>query len=192
MTCRGISIIGVAGGGSSSTTTVPADWRGPGVGALHTESERLAESAGFAPPFDAVLAANEPPRLHVLIVDDNAINRMVLELFVENLGATSHSVENGAQAVEAAALLVYDAILMDICMPVMDGLTATRIIRLNEQMCNQPPTPIIVVSANGEPEDIAAALAAGAQQHVAKPITMNVIYRALSVACDAEQQRPAM
>lgn len=128
------------------------------------------------------------PRPHVLIVDDNATNRRVLELFLDNLGATWHSVENGALAVEAAALQSFDAILMDIQMPVMDGLTATREIRRQERTFQRPGTPIVVVSANCQPEDVAAALAAGAQQHIAKPITMSGLYSALSAACDAEQQ----
>ena len=128
-------------------------------------------------------------RLHVLIVDDNPTNRQILEIFLEHLGARWLSVENGAQAVAAAALQPFDAILMDIQMPVMDGLTATREIRRHEREVERSGTPVVVVSANCAPEDVAAAHDAGAQLHVAKPITMQALFAALSTACDPEQQQ---
>jgi CheY-like chemotaxis protein len=134
-------------------------------------------------------SADDAPRLHVLIVDDNATNRQILEIFLEHLGARWLSVENGAQAVAAAALHPFDAILMDIQMPVMDGLTATREIRRHERAIRRPETPVVVVSANCEPEDIVAARKAGAQLHVAKPISMQALFAALSAACDPEQQQ---
>jgi len=128
---------------------------------------------------------------HILIVDDNATNRQILECFLGHLGATFLSVENGAEAVAANAAEPFDAILMDIQMPVMDGLTATREIRRQERAAPRAAIPIVVVSANCAPEDVRAALEAGAQQHVAKPITMNGLYAALSTACDAEQRAAA-
>jgi CheY-like chemotaxis protein len=130
-------------------------------------------------------------RLHVLIVDDIPFNRQILEVFLEHLGARSMSVENGAQAVEAAALQAFDAILMDIQMPVMDGLAAIREIRRHERAVHRPGAPIVVVSANCAPEDVAAAHAAGAQVHVAKPISMATLFAALSTACDPEQHHQA-
>jgi CheY-like chemotaxis protein len=131
------------------------------------------------------------PHLHVLIVDDISFNRQILELFLDHLGATSMSVENGAQAVEAAELHAFDAILMDIQMPVMDGLSAIREIRRRERAVQRPGAPIVVVSANCAPEDVAAARVAGAQAHVAKPISMGRLFAALAAACDPEQQRAA-
>lgn len=129
----------------------------------------------------------EAAQPHFLIVDDNPVNRQILEFFLQHLGATWLSVEDGAQAVAAAKQRRFDAILMDIQMPVMDGLTATQEIRRWERSDRRPQTPIIVVSANSEPEDVGASRAAGAQQHVAKPVTMAVLFAALSTACDSEQ-----
>jgi CheY-like chemotaxis protein len=140
------------------------------------------------PPVESPPAEHGAPSLNILVVDDNPINRQILELFLDHLGAKCISVENGLEAVEAAALQPFDAILMDIRMPEMDGLTATREIRRRERAARAQTTPIIVVSANCEPEDIAAAHAAGAQMHVAKPITMATLFTALSVACDPEQR----
>ena len=109
--------------------------------------------------------------LRVLIVDDNATNRKVLELILEQLGADWVSVEDGQQAVEAARTQPFAAILMDIQMPVMDGLTATREIRRLEREAGRAAVPVIIVSANCQPEHLAAGCAAGAQRHLGKPIS---------------------
>jgi CheY-like chemotaxis protein len=90
------------------------------------------------------------------------------------LGATESdltSVENGAEAVEAFQSGRYDLVLMDLQMPVMDGLTAMRAIRDFENASALPRTPMIALTANVLAEHVAASLAAGADRHVGKPIT---------------------
>ena len=93
-------------------------------------------------------------------------------------------VEDGAQAVEAFERGAYDLILMDMQMPVMDGLTALRQIRRRERETGLAHTPAIMLTANALPEHVADATAAGADFHLAKPFTasglFNVIEQALS------------
>lgn len=126
----------------------------------------------------------EAPAPRILIVDDNATNRKVLELILEQLGVGWLSVENGREAVDAAANEDFAAILMDIQMPVMDGLTATREIRRRERETHHSQTPVIIVSANGQPEHVQAGRAAGAQAHLGKPVNPEQLVAALNDAWD--------
>jgi CheY-like chemotaxis protein len=79
------------------------------------------------------------------------------------------SVENGAEAVQACRDGDFDIVLMDMQMPVMDGLNATREIRLHEAAMGLARTPIVMLTANALPDHIAASKAAGADRHLAKP-----------------------
>ncbi len=87
------------------------------------------ESDATVPP---EVAVETDDTLWMLIVDDNATNRKVLELILDQIGVSWVSVEDGQQAVEAARARAFTTILMDMQMPVMDGLTATREIRRME------------------------------------------------------------
>jgi CheY-like chemotaxis protein len=137
--------------------------------------------AGLAP---APAPCEHPQAFSVLVVDDNAINRQVLELILDSVGVAHASVENGLQAVEAMAACAYDAVLMDLAMPVMDGFEATRRIRALEAARGTAPARIIVVSANCGTEDVAASRAAGGDAHVAKPISSAAVMAELA-ACPA-------
>ena len=105
----------------------------------------------------------------MLLAEDHPINQRVVQLILEPCGATVTVVENGALAVEALASQAYDVVLMDMQMPVMDGLAATRAIRGQEAPGRR--TPIIMLSANAMAGHRHDALLAGADLHVAKPIT---------------------
>jgi signal transduction histidine kinase/NO-binding membrane sensor protein with MHYT domain/ActR/RegA family two-component response regulator len=109
--------------------------------------------------------------LKVLVVDDHPTNRRVVEMILDQVGAERVSVENGKEALEAYIHERFDVVLMDIQMPVMDGLTATQKIRLMEREEARPPTPVVILSANALPEHIEAGKAAGADRHLAKPIS---------------------
>ncbi|WP_309088037.1 ATP-binding protein [Phenylobacterium sp.] len=108
----------------------------------------------------------------VLVVDDNAVNRQVLQLILESAGIDCESVENGQEAVDAVARGAFDAILMDIQMPVMDGLEATRRIRAWEEAQARQRAPIYIVSANCLPEHVDAGRVAGADGHLNKPVSV--------------------
>ncbi|KQY75251.1 hypothetical protein ASD25_11875 [Brevundimonas sp. Root1423] len=109
------------------------------------------------------------PAIRVLLADDHPVNRKVVELILAQAPVELVSVEDGAQAVQACRDGDYDLILMDMQMPVMDGLTATREIRLHEAAMGLGRTPVVMLTANALPEHISMAEAAGADRHLAKP-----------------------
>ncbi|MDP3080338.1 MAG: ATP-binding protein [Brevundimonas sp.] len=110
--------------------------------------------------------------LKVLLAEDHPTNQRVVQLILGGQGAEVVTADDGAQAVAAFEAGTFDVVLMDMQMPVMDGLTATRAIRaLEASMPDRPRTPILMLSANAMAEHRADSLAAGADAHVAKPIT---------------------
>ena len=130
-------------------------------------------------------AADGPARAaHVLVVDDNATNRMVAQSLVEMFECTSEAAEDGVEAVEAARTGRFDLILMDIRMPRMDGVAATRAIRALAGPSGQ--VPIIALTANADPEDAAGYLAAGMNDVVEKPMKPEQLLTALQKALNGE------
>jgi len=93
------------------------------------------------------------------------------------------SVENGAQALDAWREQPYDVILMDLRMPVMDGLAAIRAIRAEEDAVGRR-APIVVLSANTSPDDRQASAAAGADGHIGKPIRAEELFGAIEAALE--------
>jgi signal transduction histidine kinase/ActR/RegA family two-component response regulator len=121
-------------------------------------------------PIAAVEAAEpETRRTKVLIADDHPTNRKVVELILGTASVDLTSVEDGAEALAAARAQRFDLILMDMQMPVMDGLTAVREVRKHEAATGAKRTPIVMLTANALPDHIAAGQAAGADRHLAKP-----------------------
>jgi len=114
--------------------------------------------------------------LRVLLADDHPANRKVIEIM---LGATAMelvAVEDGAQALETFKRESFDLVLMDMQMPVMDGLTATAAIRAFEAQSGRAPTPILMLTANAMAEHIEAGRAAGADGHLTKPLTLAALF----------------
>jgi two-component system, sensor histidine kinase len=126
-----------------------------------------------ASPFEA--AAPARPRVHVLIVDDHDINRMICAAYCDIFDFTSASACDGEEAVEAVEREDFDIVLMDIHMPGMDGLEATRQIRAMNGPVSR--TPIIAVTT--DVEDSTRYLAAGMTSVVAKPVTAARLYAAI-------------
>ncbi|HZZ69548.1 MAG TPA: response regulator [Phenylobacterium sp.] len=161
---------------SASSTTDPA--APPAISEPVSEPLAAPVLVVSAPPEPSprmAAACTRPEAFSVLIVDDNAINRQVLELILDSVGIAHASVENGLEAVEAMTTCAHDAILMDLQMPVMDGFEATRRIRALEARRGGSPARIIVVSANCLDEDVVASRQAGADAHLAKPISAGVL-----------------
>jgi PAS domain S-box-containing protein len=126
------------------------------------------EGAEQAP--DGDLAA-----MRVLLAEDHPTNRRVVQLILEAAGVELTCVENGAEAVAAAAGERFDLVLMDMQMPVMDGLTAIRAIRRQERLAGRAPAPIYTLTANAMPEHATASTEAGADGHVTKPVSAKAL-----------------
>jgi len=123
----------------------------------------------------------------ILAADDHEVNRRILTLLLEPHGCRLTLVENGAEALEAAAREPFDAILMDMQMPVMDGLEATR--RIREGAVNGG-TPVIALTANAMDNHRAAWDAAGVHAFLTKPIDPVMLAATLAEACAAERRDP--
>lgn len=122
--------------------------------------------------------------LRVLLAEDHPANQRVVSLILAPLGVSLEIVGDGAAAVGAWAEGSFDLILMDVNMPIMDGLTATRLIRERERAERRPHTPIISLTANAMVEHVQSSLAAGSDIHLAKPIRPADLIAALG-ACAA-------
>ncbi len=107
----------------------------------------------------------------ILIAEDSEDNRFLLQAYLKNAPYEITFVENGERAVESARSKAYDLILMDMQMPLMDGLTATTLIRRAEQANGDDPVPVLALTANARREDIDACIEAGCTSHLAKPIS---------------------
>ena len=139
-------------------------------------SAAAAETAPAAPA--AAEAAPPLAGLHLLLAEDNELNSEIATTLLEEQGAKITAVENGRLALEAvqnAAPRTYDAILMDVMMPEMNGLEATRCIRAYEGKGPGEGTPIIAMTANVFADDVKACLDAGMNSHVGKPLDMKVL-----------------
>ena len=114
--------------------------------------------------------------LRVLLADDHPANRKVVEIM---LGATAMelvAVEDGAQALDLFKREAFDLVLMDMQLPVMDGLTATAAIRAFEMQMGRGRTPILMLTANAMTEHVEAGQAAGADGHLTKPLTLTALF----------------
>jgi len=169
-----VSAKGKKGKGATFTVILPL----PPVEAPAMANEaQTAQTAGDQDGEDA-------PPLRVLLVDDNATNRKVVQLMLAQVGAESTACENGQEAVTAFQRGAFDLILMDLQMPVMDGLSATRAIREIERVESRVRTPLIVLSANVSPADCAATREAGANAHIGKPIRADELFSTIGGVLD--------
>lgn len=115
--------------------------------------------------------------LHILLVEDNELNAEIAQTLLETAGAKTTVAHNGEQALEVFqnhAPKTFDAVLMDVMMPVMDGLTATRAIR-NLDRPDAKTIPIIAMTANAFGEDAEKCISAGMNAHIAKPVKIETI-----------------
>jgi CheY-like chemotaxis protein len=166
------------GHGSTFTVELPLE-RGVAVGAA-----------------EAPAAAGDDRDLRLLAAEDNPTNRQVLSAVLGSLGIEVHIVPDGKEAVDAWRGGNYDLILMDIQMPVMDGISAARAIRESEAETGRRRTPIVALTANALTHQVDEYLAAGMDAHVAKPIEIAKLYDAISAVLNAaatgsSQQGPA-
>jgi signal transduction histidine kinase/CheY-like chemotaxis protein len=124
--------------------------------------------------------------LRILAAEDNPTNQLVLKTVLATFGLKVDVVADGRQAVEAWSRGGYDLILMDIQMPVMDGVSATRAIRAAEAQDGLRRTPIVALSANAMLHQVKEYLAAGMDLHVAKPIQLGKLQEALEAVLSSQ------
>ena len=153
-----------------------------------TDSSEPAGSRKAPASVHAPIPGSDRP-LRILAAEDNAVNRSVLEGFLAAKGWAVDFAVDGQEAVEAANGRAYDLILMDMRMPVMDGLAATRAIR--DLPSTAAMTPIIALTANARREDEAACLAAGMDGYVSKPIDARRLFTTIDNVLNGNTEAPA-
>ena len=136
-----------------------------------------AEADSNVSELDGLSLQSQP---HVLIVDDNATNRVVAQALCEMFGCTSETAEDGLEALEAVQATRFDLILMDIKMPRMDGVAATKAIRALDGAVSR--TPIVALTANADPDDARRYVASGMSSVVEKPIKPERLRMAINTA----------
>lgn len=179
-------LVGLMGGAISAVST-------PGAGSCFTVSLPLARAE-----VDLGVRRVEPDQsieaeagLAVLVAEDNPTNQKVIRSMLEPLGADVTVVDNGQAAVEAFRSGDFEIILMDIQMPVMNGVEAVRAIRRLESAAGAPRTPIVAVTANVMTHQVEAYRAAGMDGCVAKPITLPALVGAIEAALEGQNDGQA-
>jgi len=168
-----------------------AELMGGAVGVISQEGNgsefwftaRLGRRSGSVNSAQEALPATETTtRLNgkILVAEDNSTNRLVALGMLQNLGLHADAVANGAEAIRALESIPYDLVLMDMRMPVMDGVEASRQIRNPQSSVLNHDIPIIALTANAMQSDRDGCLAAGMNDFVPKPIMKGVLRDALS------------
>ncbi|GAA0652658.1 PAS domain S-box protein [Brevundimonas lenta] len=149
----------------------------PGIGSTFWFEITLASAVDEGGERSSVVAPGGSGA-RILVADDAATNRELLSVILAGLGMAADTVRDGAEAVAAASSGDYDLILMDVHMPVMDGLAATRALRAMPGAVGR--TPIVALSANVQRDQVEACLAAGMDGHVGKPIQIADLAHAIA------------
>lgn len=156
----------------------------PGAGSSFRVALPLTRAPSAAAPAMAsapdTLIAAPGERLAILVAEDNPTNQLVLRSLLAGAGVELEVVEDGSLALEAWRRRTFDLILMDINMPVMDGVSATRAIRAEERGAARVRTPIIALTANAMDHQRTDYLAAGVDAHVSKPIDLTALFAAIA------------
>lgn len=159
----------------------------PGQGSTFTFEAplRLVSEAPAPPPIDSTnqeeLAAGETA-LRVLCAEDNPTNQLVLQALIGHFGCELTLANDGAEALELWRTGSFDVVLMDIQMPVMDGISAMQAIRAEEAATGRPRTSLVALTADALPDQIAEQQAAGADLHLEKPIQISALAETLATA----------
>jgi PAS domain S-box-containing protein len=148
------------------------------------EAARRTAAAAAAPQFDAEMGKRLP--LRILLAEDNVVNQKLALRLLERLGYRADVAANGLEAVRAVERQPYDVVFMDVQMPEMDGLEATREICSRWQPGSRRPR-IVAMTANALAEDRQVCLEAGMDDYLAKPIRVDELVAALSRCVGAER-----
>jgi CheY-like chemotaxis protein len=168
-------------GGDISVTSTPnkgSTFKFNGWFEISNSTEDLPEKDMVHRKSEGELPALSAP-LNILLVEDSPDNRFLFEAFLKQLDCSLDIAENGKVALEKSKTSTYDLILMDIQMPVMDGYSATRLIRSHEKKNNKSRTPIIALSAHAKTEEQEKSLKAGCNMHLSKPVNKKSLLAAI-------------
>jgi len=171
-----VAVTSVEGRGSAFSFELPMEW-------LHASEPVQAAT---------VEARSALPALRVLAAEDNPTNQLLLTAILEPLGVKLTLAADGAEALEAFAGDRFDVVLMDVQMPVMNGVDAAQAMRALEVRRGLAPTPILAVSANVMRHQIEEYLAAGMNGFVAKPIELTALIAAIEAALAGDQDAAAL
>ena len=141
-------------------------------------AKRVSAPSGL--PLDPQMAQHHP--LRILLAEDNGVNQKLALRLLQKMGYRADVAGNGIEAIEAVQRQTYDLVLMDVQMPEMDGLEATR--RIVQRWAPGERPRIVAMTANAMQGDREACLAAGMQDYVTKPIRVEALRQAL-LACNA-------
>jgi len=145
------------------------------------------DSASAAQARDIPQAA-DASGLHILVAEDNRVNQALVKEILRAAGHTVEIVENGAEAIEAVQRAGYDLVLMDVQMPEVDGVSATKQIRALPGAPGQ--VPIIAVTAHAMAGDREAYIAAGMDEYVSKPVDRKVLFETIARTLENRRQAP--
>jgi CheY-like chemotaxis protein len=143
------------------------------ITAQFTRDPEQEASGGSVQKLDSSFAEKYP--LNILVAEDYEVNQLLIEMIMQKLGYKHTLVVNGQDAVTAVQENQYDLVLMDVQMPVMDGLDATRAIR---RLNGQQPV-IVALTANATREDREICFAAGMDDYISKPIQLDLLMKVL-------------
>ena len=170
-----VGVESTLGQGSIFTVDLPLPFVGPVQAPLATPTADPADVLG-----------GRAEKLRILVAEDHKINQLVLENLLSIAGISDvEMVANGRLAIEGWQARDWDLILMDVNMPDMDGVTATRHIRSMERQTQRRRTPILALTANAMSHQVDEYLAAGMDGHVAKPIEAASLFAAIAKAAAA-------
>ena len=175
------SLVDLMGGEITASST-------PGQGSVFCVTLVLPRADMPDPIEDPPAAtAQEAPlgELRILLAEDHPTNQKVVQLILGAVGLTPVVVEDGQAALDAMATAAFDVVLMDMQMPVLDGLSATAEIRRREAALGKPRTPVIMLTANALEEHVQAGQAAGGDWHLSKPIRAEDLLGAIAAVTEA-------